>query len=191
MQRIVGVTGGIGAGKSVVCHVLSALGLPVFDCDAEAKRLMDSDDDMKRRIADEVTPLALNPDGSLCRKAISDVVFTDGAKLEVLNMIVHGAVRSRFVAWKNAQQAQTVVVETAILYESGFDRLVNEVCEVTAPIELRVERVMRRSNLSRQDVMRRIASQGSGSHRQGNIIIVNDNKTPLISQILNLLDINR
>ncbi len=186
-QQVVGVTGGIGAGKSVVCRVLSALGFPVYDCDAEARRMMDSDDEMKRRIADEVTPLALNADGSLSRKAISDVVFADGEKLLILNLIVHGAVRAGFVAWAKAHEGKPVFVETAILYESGFDKLVDEVWEVTAPTALRVERVMRRSNLSRQEVMRRIASQCDGSLHRAHRIMVNDGERPLLPQIFNLL----
>lgn len=186
MKRIVAVTGGIGAGKSVVCHSLRALGYPVYDCDSEARRLMNSDKAMQARIVAEVTPKALNADGTLCRPAISACVFADTAKLQVLNSIVHGAVRADFLRWADSHGSSPLFVETAILYESGFDALVSEVWEVTAPAELRIARVERRSGLSREEITRRIAAQSSES-RPSHRIIINDGITPVLSRILSLL----
>ncbi|MBP3535559.1 MAG: dephospho-CoA kinase [Muribaculaceae bacterium] len=189
MKRIVAITGGIGAGKSVVCHALGAMGFPVYDCDSQARAIMDNDCDIKARIAAEITPQALGGDNSLNRKAIAACVFSDPEKLKRLNAIVHAAVRDHFASWASAQKSPLVFVETAILYESGFDRLVNEIWEVTAPTEIRIDRVMRRSGLSRDEIERRIASQAptvNPAHR----IIVNDDLTPMISQLLQLLDDN-
>lgn len=186
MKRIVAVTGGIGSGKSVVCHILKSMSYPVYDCDAEAKALMDSDNQMQQRIADEVTRDALYPDGSLNRDAIARCVFSSPDKLRKLNEIVHGAVRSHFVSWADAKNDDVLFVETAILYESGFDSLVSEVWEVTAPAELRIARVQRRNGLSREDIERRIAAQSRESHPQHHIII-NDGITALLPQIFSLL----
>lgn len=186
MKRIVAITGGIGAGKSVVCHALQTLGYPVYDSDAEARQLMDSDAAMRRRIALEVTPDALNADGSLCRPALAACVFADPAKLQRLNAIVHGAVRAHCTGWAARQKCATVFIETAILYESGFDSLVTEIWEVTAPTELRISRVMRRNGLDREAIVRRIEAQSAES-RPSHRLIVNDGVTPMLPQIMRLL----
>lgn len=186
MKRIIAITGGIGAGKSVVSHLLRAMGFPVYDTDSSARSLMDSDDSMRRRIAAEVTPDALNPDGSLNRASLAAVVFADPDKLLLLNGIVHGAVRRDFLDWVDSRNGGILFVETAILYESGFDALVGEVWEVCAPNELRIARVMKRSGLTADEIQRRIDAQASCprvSHR----IIVNDGLHPVIPQILTLL----
>lgn len=186
MKRIVAVTGGIGSGKSVVCRALASLGYPVYDCDSKAKKLMDSDLAMQRRIATEVTPRALTSEGQLNRQAISQCVFANPSKLLKLNEIVHGTVRKHFANWAAKQTAPLLFVETAILYESGFDSLVNEVWEVTAPTEVRIARVQRRSGLSREEITRRIAAQ-SNSPKPSHHIIVNDGLTALLPQIFPLL----
>lgn len=183
MKRIIAITGGIGSGKSVVCHALSALGYPIYDCDSNAKRLMDSDSLMKQRIAMEVTPNALNSDGTLNRTAISEVVFTDPEKLNALNSIVHGAVRTDFRLWADSSTSEIVFVETAILYESGFNELVNEIWEVTAPLEVRIDRVRKRNGLSREEILRRISNQQAATNKSHRIII-NDDKTEILPQIL-------
>ena len=186
MKRIVAVTGGIGAGKSVVCHALGALGYPVYDTDREARRLMDGSADIKRRIAETVSPDAIGADGSINRPALAAVVFADKVKLQLLNQIVHGAVRDDFLAWADSMKDNLLFVETAILYESGFDALVNEIWEVTAPESVRIARVMRRSGLSEAQIRERIAAQNAAP-RAGHRLIENDDVTPLLPQILNLL----
>jgi len=187
MKRIVAITGGIGAGKSVVCHVLKALGFHIYDCDTEARLLMDSDAAMRRRIADEVTCDALNPDGTLCRPKLAECVFTDPAKLRTLNSIVHGAVRRHFAKWAEAQAGNVIFVETAILYESGFDASVTEIWEVTAPREVRIARVEKRNGLDRAAIVQRIDAQNRERHA-GHRIIVNDGLRPVIPQIMQLLE---
>lgn len=188
MKRIIAITGGIGAGKSVVCRAVRSLGFPVYDCDSEAKRLMEVNTDIKSAIAARITPDALLPDGSLNRPAIASIVFSDPEKLKELNSIVHGAVRRDFSDWVRSNEgADILFVETAILYESGFDSLVAEIWEVSAPEETRIARVIRRSNLQRAEVERRIASQRAAS-RPTHRIIVNDDATPLLPQIFKLLN---
>lgn len=186
MKRIVAVTGGIGSGKSVVCRILKSMGYPVYDCDTEAKLLMDSDAEMQQRIAAEITPEAIAKDGRIDRKAIARCVFSNPGKLRKLNEIVHGAVRNHFSAWADKHAAPTLFVETAILYESGFDTLVSEVWEVTAPTEVRIARVQQRNGLDRKEIERRIASQNCEQHPTHHII-VNDGTAALLPQIFSLL----
>lgn len=188
MKHITAITGGIGAGKSVVCHALRALGYEVYDCDLEARKLMDNDEEIRRRIADEITPEAINPDGTINRARLSAYVFSDARKLHTLNSIVHGSVRRDFSRRVAAMTTRQLFVETAILYESGFDKLVDEVWEVTAPREVRIRRVMSRNAMSREEVEQRIASQNNTSDRCGHKIIVNSESDPLIPQIMQLLN---
>lgn len=187
MKRITAITGGIGAGKSVVCHVVSAMGYPVYDCDSRARMLMDADCDMKRRISAEITPEAIDSDGKVNRACLAHCVFSNQSKLRRLNDIVHGAVRGDFARWADSQSSDRVFVETAILYESGFDSLVGEVWEVTAPLEERISRVQRRSGFSREEVESRIAAQTGEEAHPSHLLIENDGVTPLLPQIMKLL----
>ena len=183
---IIAITGGIGAGKSMVSRVLRALGYSVYDCDSRAHSLMEINPAMRSRIASEITPHALRADGSLNRRAIAEVVFSDAEKLSQLNDIVHGAVRLDCQRWAAQTNAQIAFVETAILYESHMNQLVHDVWEVTAPTELRIQRVMQRNGISRNQVLERIAAQSSLCH-PSHKIIVNDTTTPMVPQILSLL----
>ncbi len=187
MQRIIAITGGIGAGKSVIARMLRSMGYPVYDCDSEAKTLMDNDPEIKRKIADTVSCDAINPDGSINRKQLADTIFGDREKLIRLNGIVHGAVRQHLLKWSSAQHARLLFVETAILYESGFNEFADEIWEVTAPMDIRVDRVIKRNGLSREDVKQRIEAQSHTPHPTHKII-VNDGEQPIIPQIMQLLN---
>jgi dephospho-CoA kinase len=203
-MRITAITGGIGTGKSVVSEILRTMGYPVYDCDSRAKHLMDSDENIKNEIAAQICRDAIDSEGHIDRRRLSEVVFADAEMLRRLNAIVHGAVRNDFIAWTEATDADMVWVETAILYESGFDRLVNAIWEVTAPEHLRIRRVMRRNALTADQVRARIRAQHrpteqsqSNSHHteQSNVnadykrvsIIVNDEVQPMLPQILSLI----
>lgn len=187
-MTIIALTGGIGAGKSVVSQVLRAMGYHVYDCDSEARRLQDASPLLRQRIAREVTPQALLPNGTLNRQAIAAEVFANPAKLQALNAIMHSAVADDFRTWCKARpHASHLFVETAILYESGFDRLVNDVWEVVAPIPLRIKRVERRSGLSPAQILSRINAQGLITPSLSHKIINNDGRTPLLPQIHQLL----
>lgn len=190
LPRLIAITGGIGAGKSVVSHILYTMGHPVFDCDSEAKKLMDNDDHIKFLIREKIANDAVNTDGSLNRSKISSIVFSDESKLKTLNEIVHHAVRERLKAWHSAQSyADKCFVETAILYQSGIDRDVDEVWEIIAPLETRIVRVMKRNNFLREEVIARIEAQKftPKEYHKERKEIVNDDFTPLLPQITNLL----
>ena len=158
MKRIA-IIGGIGSGKSVVSRLLSLMGYPVYDCDSNAKRLMDESEDIHRGLVDIFGPPAVTPEG-INRAYIASIAFKDAEKLSKLNSLVHPAVLHDFDRWAQ-QNGEIVFVETAILSESGMSKSVDAVWSVEAPLECRVERVMVRNAMSREDVMRRISSQAT------------------------------
>lgn len=189
---LIAITGGIGAGKSVVCRLLRTLGFDVFDCDSQAKVLMDSDDEIKKAIAVQIASEVIN-DGIINRALLSQIVFSDKLKLEILNNIVHGAVLAKIQNWRQKDSPSPIFVETAILYQSGLNEIVDEEWRVTAPENVRIERVMLRNAISAQQVINRIQSQiytpAHNARKPKMHIIENDDVHPVIPQVLNLLSI--
>lgn len=187
MKRI-GITGGIGSGKSVVSNLLRVMGYPVYDTDSEARRLMNTSTELKRQIVE-----AFGPDvyagGVLDRPRLASLVFGNPEQIARLNAIVHPAVRHDFDRWSRSCRADICFVESAILYESHLDHLVDEVWLVTAPEALRIERVQQRSGLTPDEVRRRIASQMSDEERgrRATHLICNDGRESLIATVLSLL----
>lgn len=181
----VAVSGGIGSGKSVVCRMLRAMGFRVYDTDARAKALMDRDAGIQRRLCEEIHPLAVR-EGCIDRPLVASVVFASAPKLEALDRIVHSAVRRDLEAWYGRHGSDPVLfVETAILYRSGLDRMVDRVWEVSAPDALRVSRVMARNGLSASEVCARIDAQRFIPDRPHPSIagIINDGIAPLLPQV--------
>ncbi len=187
-MRRVGITGGIGSGKSVVSHLLRVMGYPVYDTDTEAKRLMNASPELKRQIA-EAFGSDIYAQGTLDRALLASRVFGNPERIARLNSIVHPAVRLDFDRWASALNTPLCFVESAILYDSGFDRLVDDVWVVTAPEALRIKRVGDRSGLAPDEVRRRMAAQLSDSEIQqrASHIIRNDGNTSLIGKVLSLL----
>lgn len=186
-MSLTAITGGIGAGKSVVSAMLTAMGYDVFDCDSEAKKIMDSDTSIKSRLKTEIHAETVRHDGSIDRQRISSVVFSDKAKLQILNDIVHGAVRRRINTWATEHRANShLFVETAILYQSGLDKMVDDVIEVIAPDEIRIIRVVRRNNCDEAQVAARISAQQFVPQTRHKHIseIINDDKLPVLPQLL-------
>lgn len=190
-MHIIAISGGIGSGKSVVSRIVAVMGYAVYDCDSEAKRLMDSSSEIKIAIAEEISTDCIDSYGSIDRPKLSGYVFSDKKKLDALNRIVHGAVREDFARWCDRHKDDAILfVETAILYQSGMDTMVDEVWEVEATRETRISRVMSRNNLTFCQVESRIASQDSftPSHRHPHISHIDNNGIlPLLPQITHLL----
>lgn len=187
--RLIAITGGIGSGKSVISDILRAMGHKVYDCDTRAKALMDTDESIKNDLIDLISIDAVRNDRTIDRKLLSEIVFNDPDALSRLNSIVHKAVRADLRRWRDTSSDKTVWVETAILYASRLDREVDEVWEVTAPTELRVQRVMKRNSMSREQVLARISSQSTTAAQLHPLTkaIVNDGVEPVLPQILSLL----
>lgn len=185
MGRLIAISGGIGCGKSVVSAILDRLGYHVYDCDTRAKLLMDSSREIMNRLVNEIHESVV-VDGHIDRKRLSQLVFSDADKLARLNSIVHGEVKTDLSRWADRHSDDSLLfVETAILYQSGLDKMVDEVWEVVAPLALRIERVMSRNGCSAAEVESRIASQvvDAESPRGEVHKIVNDGFTPLLPRV--------
>ena len=155
---IVGLTGGIGSGKSTVAKFFKALGVPVYDSDAQAKRLMKSSKKIRKKIIALLGEEAYQ-DKALNKPFIAKLVFGDEELLEKLNGIVHPAVRKHFLKWYQKQTHPYVVQETALLFENKSSDFYDKIILVTAPVKTRIARVMSRDNSSEEQVMARIKNQ--------------------------------
>lgn len=152
----VGITGGIGSGKSTVCRLFARLGAAVYDSDAEAKRLMGGE--LREAVAARFGS-AVYRDGVLDRAALAGIVFSDPQALADLNALVHPAVLRDFEAWAARQSGDYVVLESAILFEAGLEGAVDRTVAVLAPAALRADRAARRDKCDPADVRRRMAAQ--------------------------------
>lgn len=154
----VGITGGIGSGKSTVCRLFTERGVAVYDTDATAKRLMAEDEALKRGIVARFGAESYR-DGVLNRPYLAERVFGDDKEREALNGLVHPAVIADFERWAEEQQGEYVVLESAILFEAGLDKHLDRVVAVLAPEALRVERAMKRDGATRAQILSRMAAQ--------------------------------
>ena len=170
----VGITGGIGSGKSTLCQLLTAFGASLYDSDSRAKSLMAEDERLHDALCDEFGAECYNDEG-LNRSFLASKVFGDEEALRRLNAIVHPAVRADFRRWAAEQRSEYVILESAILFESGFDSAVDTTIAVLAPLEERLRRTVERDGVSREDVLRRIAHQMSDDelHSRADRTIVN------------------
>ena len=186
-MRRVGITGGIGSGKSTVCRILGVLGVPVFEADAEGRRLLSEDPDVIAAVRKHFGPDLIGQQG-VDRKALAEIVFKDAAALQELNAIVHPAVRKAFARWAEAQEAPYMVLEAAVLAESGGRSRVDELWVVSAPEDLRIQRVMARDGVVEEAVRARMANQLPDAEREAlaDAVLVNDERQLLIPQVLAL-----
>lgn len=180
----IGITGGIGSGKSTVCALFREQGVAVYDSDAEAKRLMAESADLRRRLIEAFGEECYNAEG-LDRKYLASKVFGCEEALQRLNSIVHPAVREDFRAWAERQRGSYVVLESAILFEAGFENEVDATLAVMAPLEERVRRTMARDGVGREQVMERIKHQMSDDelHARANRTLVNLRREYLESDV--------
>jgi dephospho-CoA kinase len=157
-MMVVGLTGGIGSGKSTVAKMLEELGVPVYNSDIEAKNLMVTSKVLKRKIVALLGEQSYSKN-ELNREYIASLVFNDRALLQKLNEIVHPAVRKHFIKWSKKQDHPYVVQETALLFENGSNYLYDKTILVTAPKDIRVARIVARDGSTKQQVLQRIQNQ--------------------------------
>lgn len=187
---LIAVTGGIGSGKSVVTKVLATMSYPIYDTDSQARRLMTTDETLKQDLIREFGPTVYYEDGTLNRTGLASQVFNNPEALGRLNTIVHPAVSRDLQRWYDHCNSQQAFVETAILYQSGLDAVVDAVWRVDAPVQVRIDRVMLRSNLTESQVAERIrAQQSEENHGNADAVIVNDGVTPILPQIVRQLEV--
>lgn len=187
-KKRVGITGGIGAGKTLVCRILNAMGYPVFYSDSESKKILNSDPVVKAAILDLFGAQAYQ-NNQLNRSFISDQVFTNPERLARLNAIAHPAVRNAFEKWITEQDSPLIFNEAAILFETGIYKNYDVTVVVTAPIELRIRRVIERDNTDEASVRSRIEKQWTDDQKRtlADFEIVNNEDDFLIPQLLELI----
>lgn len=184
-----GITGGIGSGKTSVCRVFDVLRIPVFSADTEASEIMEHDDEIKS-LLNSITGKDLYTNGSLDRMRLADIIFNDNAVLEKVNSLVHPRVFDHFRKWTGEQESLYVIMEAAILFESGASGFVDRIATVVAPVDQRVERVIQRNKLSKEQVMERINNQMDDETRMklSDYIIYNSENEMIIPAILKIHD---
>jgi len=174
-MKIVGLTGGIGSGKSTVLQLFQNLGAAIYIADIEAKKLMISD---KNLIADIVHLFGEEAfvDNTLNTNYIASIVFNDSTKLESLNALVHPKVRAHFHNFIKETNAEIIIYEAAILFESGSDKICDFVITVTADFDKRIDRIMKRDGISKQQILDRMKHQSKDDYKikKSNFVIVNN-----------------
>ena len=189
----IGITGGIGSGKTTVCKIVESLGYPVYYADDRGRYLTDNDPDILQRIRAHFGKKVFNNDDTLNRAALSKIVFINPEELEILNGIVHPVINTDYQNWKAQQNSKLVFKEAAIMFETGMYKELEFVICVMAPEELRIKRVMTHKNMSRQDVENRIANQWNDKQRLAlaeAIIYADDEQlvTPQLTAIISRLE---
>ncbi len=183
----IGLTGGIGSGKSTVAQIFQVLGIPVFDADSASKKIMETDADLMNAIQAQFGD-ATYVDGKLQRKVLANIVFNDAHKLDLLNAIVHPATMKAAEQWFAEQQAPYVIKEAALLFEAGTTHNLQFVIGVQAPVALRIQRCMQRDGVTREEVQTRMSRQIDDRIKMKlcDFVIVNDEQHLLTDQVLKL-----
>lgn len=182
-----GITGGIGSGKTSVCRVFTVLRIPVFSADRDASHIMENESVVRDKL-NSIAGKDLYSKGCLDRLALASIIFNDKTILEKVNALVHPFVFDNFRKWSVEQTSPYVIMEAAILFESGAAESVDKVATVVAPAEQRVERVIRRNKLTKEQVMERMRNQMSDETRisLSDYIIYNSENDMIIPAILKI-----
>lgn len=191
----IGITGGIGSGKSTACKVFEILGIPVFYADDVAKKIMVIDPLLKSQIKETFGKESYLNEGTVNRKYLAQIVFNNEQELQKLNKLVHPAVFRAFDNWALGltSKAPYLVKEAALLFESGSYKMCDQNILVTAPLEVKINRVMQRDHVNREEVVARMSKQWTDEEKIkfANFIIYNDEQHSVISQVLELHEIFR
>jgi len=184
-----GITGGIGSGKTTVCKIFEVLGVPVYYADDRAKELITTDKTLIKKIKKLLGEDVYDSENNLNKKRISAIVFNFPEVLEQYNAIVHPAVFEDAEKWmRRHQQFDYILEEAALLFETGTYKKLDTIICVTAPLEIRIERIKKRDGLTEDEILARISSQMPEEEKiaLSNYVIYNDGATPLIRQVLRI-----
>ena len=181
----VGLTGGIGSGKTTVGRVFRTMGIPVFEADAEGRRLLVNDLRLKHAVVERFGASVLKED-AIDRAALASIVFQDATALKDLNALIHPAVRAAFDRWTSEQRSPYVIMEAAVLAESGGHRTMDRIVVVSAPEAIRIQRVMERDGVREDAVRARMANQVSEAERLAiaDHVIHNNDSRLVIPQVV-------
>ncbi len=184
----VGITGGIGSGKSTVCRIFKMLGVPVFEADIVAKELLNSNNKIKEGLVRLFGEGIYIPGSGVNRKKLAEIIFNDDIQLSKVNELIHPEVKNEFQRWLKKQNTRYIIHEAAIMFESGFYKMMDFTILVTAPEAERIERVSKRDNTKRELVKARIERQWTDTEKIAfaNAEIRNDNSELIIPQIIKI-----
>lgn len=188
-MKVIGITGGIGSGKTIACRIFSKLGIPVYEADKEVHLLYERYPEIVERIKKEISDDVVDKNGKINRKKLGEIVFENSKKLGILNGIVHPLVKTDFIKWIEKNKGYPYVLkEAAILFESGSDQDCDKTITVVSPIDLRIARLKERDNKSRAETEQIISQQMSDEERikKSDFVIYNDEKQLLIPQVLKI-----
>jgi dephospho-CoA kinase len=185
----VGITGGIGSGKTIVCEIFAKLGVPVFYADIEAKALLDVTG-VKEQIIALCGKQILTPENNIDRKKMAAAIFNNQTLLGKVNQLIHPLVRDNFQIWAEKQKSNFVIKEAALIFETSANKLLDYTVMVNTPLELRIKRVMERDQVSREQVLSRIKNQMPDEEKikLADFIIENNEKQLVIPQVIKLYD---
>ncbi len=189
--QVLGITGGIGSGKSVVSRVMRNMNIPVYDCDKEAKRLNNTDPIIREKLKKVVGNHVYSDNGLLNKKVLAEYLFKSQEHVKEINGIIHPRVKDDFQKWLTSKSTSLVGIESAILFESGFDNLTDVIIHVSAPKSIRIDRTIKRDHTDKEAVELRINRQYNDSliKELTDYRLINDNKHPLLPQILDILNV--
>jgi len=187
MATMIGLTGGIGSGKSVVAKIFATLGIPVFNADDEAKRIMQTSPEIKSKLIQQFGMDIYNESG-LDKEKLASIVFDDPFQLQLLNAIVHPVTIQAAKDWAAKQTSPYVIKEAALIFESGAADGLLKVTGVTAPLSLRTHRVMQRDGITKEQVDARMRNQISDTikMRLCDYVIENNNQQMVLPQVLDI-----
>lgn len=186
MSIRIGVTGGMGSGKTYVCQLLEKRGIPVFYTDTEAKRLIVDDSGVRQRLKDIVGNSLYNREGKLDKKVMASFLVRGKQWADQVNAVVHPAVRKAMYEWFVVQESHPiVVVECALLFESGLNKDMDKIVSVVAPLQVRLDRIVRRDGCTEEHARQMISLQQSDDYRMkcSDFVVENDEKSDILHQL--------
>jgi dephospho-CoA kinase len=183
----IGLTGGIGSGKTTVAHIFEVLGIPVFYADDSAKRLMNEDENLQQQIITHFGEESY-VNGKLNRSYLSAVVFSDIEKTKLINSIIHPATIADAELWMSKQTTPYAIKEAALIFEANAEKQLDLIIGVQSPLPIRIERVMQRDNITEEAVLARMQKQMNEEEKMSrcDFVVVNDEKDLLIPQVVAL-----
>ena len=187
--KLVGITGGIGSGKSTVAKIFEILGIPVYYADDKAKSLMNHDSELKEQIIQEFGEESYNSEGDLNRKYLASTVFSDPEKVKKINSLVHPAVGRDFETWASIQSTSYVLKEAALIFETGGEKKLDAGINVSSPLKIRVNRVLMRDPHRSLEQINQIIDQqipDEDKNERADFVIKNTENKMLIPQVLEI-----
>lgn len=186
----IGLTGGIGSGKTTIANILKQLGHPIYIADTEAARLINNNEQIRTRLKENFGNDIYNTDQTLNKTKLADIIFNDKQALAKVNGIVHPEIENDFIQWAAQQTPNIVFLETAILFETAMNRLVDHTICVYASLQTRIERVMKRDHTTAEKVLERIKNQMDDLEKckKSDFIIQTDEGNEILQQIISIIN---